>query len=878
MEKILLIDGSSLIFRAFYAIRNLSTREGIPTGAVYGFINMYNAAIEKINPDYVLVAFDKSGPTFRTLEYAEYKGNRQKTPDELLTQFGIVKDLLDSYNIKHIAMDEYEADDIIGTVSKLSNKKNIQSYMLTGDRDYFQLVDEMSNVLYTKKGISLLEIYDVEKVKEKYELSPEKLVEVKGLMGDASDNIPGIPGVGEKTAIKLVKEYGNLEAIYENLDKISGKVLSQKLVENREMAFLSRKLGKIFTSVPLNFDIENLRVKEPNRDELYEKYKLLEFNTLTTQFAPKGNERFNFDYKIIGINRIGDVYAHVLKNKKFIFEFIVDGDYLFENAKYIGIKDDKNKILVVDLEKDKDLFVSKFKGIFENQEIQKIGFDLKKQYVQLNKLGIELSDNYIDLMLVSYLINPKGDYSIKDIAFSELEADIKSLDEYLGSGKSRKTINDLEIIYVEEYLSNNLFIIEKTFNKLIEKLENLEMEHLLYDIELPLVKVLGDMEIFGVKVERKEIDKLDIEISARIEDITKKIFDLADGEFNLNSPKQLGEVLFDKLKLPVIKKTKTGYSTNVDVLYKLRSEHEIIPLIEEYRQLSKLKSTYIDGLILVIKEDGRIHSKFNQTVAVTGRLSSTEPNLQNIPIKTEEGRMIRKAFVAGENKKLVSADYSQIELRVLASLSKDETMIDAFKHNIDIHTKTASEVFGVAIDEVTKLQRSNAKAVNFGIVYGISDYSLSQDLDIPRKEAKSYIDGYLRTYPNIAKYMDKIIEQAKEQGYVDTLFHRRRYIPELKSSNFNVRSFGERIALNTPIQGTAADIIKIAMVNVYNRIKSEKLKSKLILQIHDELIIETSNDEIDIIENILKEEMEKAVKLEVDISVDVEIGNNWYEV
>ncbi|MFM1534937.1 DNA polymerase I, partial [Helcococcus ovis] len=446
------------------------------------------------------------------------------------------------------------------------------------------------------------------------------------------------------------------------------------------------------------------------------------------------------------------------------------------------------------------------------------------------------------------------------------------------SGKSRKTINDLEIIYVEEYLSNNLFIIEKTFNKLIEKLENLEMEHLLYDIELPLVKVLGDMEIFGVKVERKEIDKLDIEISARIEDITKKIFDLADGEFNLNSPKQLGEVLFDKLKLPVIKKTKTGYSTNVDVLYKLRSEHEIIPLIEEYRQLSKLKSTYIDGLIPVIKEDGRIHSKFNQTVAVTGRLSSTEPNLQNIPIKTEEGRMIRKAFVAGENKKLVSADYSQIELRVLASLSKDETMIDAFKHNIDIHTKTASEVFGVAIDEVTKLQRSNAKAVNFGIVYGISDYSLSQDLDIPRKEAKSYIDGYLRTYPNIAKYMDKIIEQAKEQGYVDTLFHRRRYIPELKSSNFNVRSFGERIALNTPIQGTAADIIKIAMVNVYNRIKSEKLKSKLILQIHDELIIETSNDEIDIIENILKEEMEKAVKLEVDISVDVEIGNNWYEV
>lgn len=878
MKKILLIDGSSLIFRAFYAIRNLSTREGIPTGAVYGFINMYNAALEKIHPDYVLVAFDNAGPTIRTREFAEYKGTRQKTPDELLTQFGMVKDLLDSYNVKHIALDDYEADDIIGTLSNMASKNGIKSYMLTGDRDYFQLVNETANVLYTKKGISNLEIYDLEKVEGQYDLTPEKLIEVKGLMGDTSDNIPGVPGVGEKTAIKLIKEYGDIETIYENIDKVSGKVLKQNLIDNKAQAFMSRKLGTIYTDIKLDFDIEDLKLVEPNRNELYEKYKVLEFGKLTQEFSPNTDEAFDFEPLIVGLNRMADVYHYVKSEKKLIFDIICEGDYLQEKPRYLAIMGKQNHIMLVDLLVDEFPFVTKFKDLFEDDEIVKIGFDIKKLIVMLKKIDINLDKNYQDLMIISYLINPKGDYSLKDIAFSELEKDIKSLDEYFGKGKSKKNLETLEKVYIEEYLANNLFVIESSIDPLLEKIENLNMKDLLFNVDLPLVRVLAEMELVGIETHKDEFDKIDKEISERLETTTNRIYELADEEFNINSPKQLGEILFDKLKLPVIKKTKTGYSTNADVLAKLADEHEIIPLIEEYRQLAKLKSTYIDGLVNYIAEDGRIHSKFNQTIAATGRLSSTEPNLQNIPIKTEEGRLIRKAFFAGKGKKLISADYSQIELRVLAALTKDENMLDAFKHNIDIHAKTASEVFNVDLDKVTKRQRSEAKAVNFGIVYGISDYGLSEDLNISRAQAKEYIDEYLKSYPDIKKYMKDIVQKAKDGGYVETMFHRRRYITEISSSNFNVRSFGERIALNTPIQGTAADIIKIAMIHVANRIEKEGLKSRLILQIHDELIIEALDEELDTIETLLKEEMENAVDIGVRLLVEVEMGDNWYEI
>lgn len=877
MKKALFIDGSSLIFRAFYAIRNLSTRDGVPTGAVYGFINMFESAVEKIKPDYILVAFDNPGPTIRTKQFAEYKGNREKTPDELITQFGIVKDLLDSYKVKHYALDDYEADDIIGTISRKATEKGIESYMLTGDRDYFQLVDDRASVLYTKKGISNLEFYNLEKIENEYGLKPKELIDVKGLMGDTSDNIPGVPGVGEKTAIKLIKEYGNIEGVYENIDKISGKVLPKNLEENKNLAFMSRSLGTIFTNIDLDFDIEDLKCLEPNNNELYEKFKVLEFNTLTKKFASDIEDSRDFNFNIVGINRMADIYNYIVKTQTLIFDIICDEDYLIYTPKYIAIKGNNN-ILIVDLDKEKKHFVEKFKSLFEDLEIKKVGFDIKKMMILLKKIGINLRENYLDLMLVSYLINPKGNYSIKDISISELEKDIKDLEEYLGKGKNKKQVEDLELVYVEEYLANNLLVIENTKDKLLKKLKDLEMTHLLEDIELPLIKVLADMEIFGIKVNKEEFEKLDVEISNRIENLEIKIYELAGEQFNINSPKQLGEILFEKLKLPVIKKTKTGYSTNVDVLDKLYNEHEIISLILEYRQIAKLKSTYIDGMLMEISEDGKIHSKFNQTVTATGRLSSTEPNLQNIPIRTEEGRLIRKAFVAGKNHKLISADYSQIELRVLAALSKDENMLDAFKHGIDIHTKTASEVFHVDLKDVTKLQRSEAKAVNFGIVYGISDYGLSEDLKISRKRAKEYIEKYLNSYPKISEYMENIVKKAKEEGFVETIFHRRRYIPELKSSNFNIRSFGERIALNTPIQGSAADIIKIAMIHVYNRLKKEKLQAKLILQIHDELIIECPDEELDKVINVLREEMENAVNINVSLIAEVEYGDNWYEI
>ncbi|WP_311487774.1 DNA polymerase I [uncultured Helcococcus sp.] len=879
MEKILLIDGSSLIFRAFYAIRNLSTKDGLPTGAVYGFVNMLNAAIKQIEPNYIAVAFDKAGPTFRTREYADYKGTRDKTPDELNSQFGIVRDLLDSYGIKHFSLDDYEADDIIASLSKQANAENIESYMLTGDRDYFQLIDDHAYVLYTVKGISKLEIYDKEKIKEKYDgLDPKDLIEIKGLMGDSSDNIPGVPGVGEKTAIKLIKEYSTIENIYENIDKIKGKALPKNLLENENLAYLSRKLGKIICDLDLGIEIEDLKVQDENRQELYEKYKALEFTGLMKEYSPEVEEAHDFNASLLDKKDYKEVVDFIEKEKELVFDLINEDDYTKEKPRFLAIKSKDNRVYTLDLVNDFELFEKHFKALFESDKIEKVSFDIKKSIVMLDKLGVQFSDNYLDLMILSYLINPSGSYSLQDIGLSFLNVEIKALDEYLGKGKNKKSVGDLDHDQLLEYQANNLFVISKAKKLLLDKIEEMEMTDLLYEVDLPLVKVLAEMEIYGVESHAKEFEKLDKEISSKIDDLENEIYDQAGEEFNINSPKQLGVILFEKLELPVIKKTKTGYSTNIDVLKKLEDKHPIIPMIEEYRQLAKLKSTYIDGLIPMIGEDNRIHSKFNQTVAATGRLSSTEPNLQNIPIKTEEGRLIRKGFFAGKDKKLVSADYSQIELRVLAALTNDKNMLSAFEQGIDIHTKTAAEVFKVDLDEVTKLQRSEAKAVNFGIVYGISDYGISEDLNITRKQARNYIDSYLDSYPQIHKYMDDIVEIAKEQGYVKTMFARRRYIPELSSSNFNLRSFGERIALNSPIQGTAADIIKIAMINVYNRLKKDELKAKLILQIHDELIIESPDDELEKVKKIIKEEMENAVDIGVKLLVDVEVGDSWYEV
>lgn len=880
-EKFLLIDGSSLIFRAFFAIRNLTTKDGIHTNGVYGFLNMYKKALEIIDPTYVVVAFDKSGPTFRNKDYEAYKGTRDKTPPELSAQFGMLKDILNSMNVIHLDSKDYEADDILGTLSKKATEEGIQTYLLTGDRDYFQLVSENANVLYTKKGISELEVYDMDLVKEKYDLDPKDLIEVKGLMGDKSDNIPGVPGVGEKTAIKLVKEYGTIENIYENIDKISGKKLKENLEENHMQALLSKKLGTIFLDVPLENEIEDFRVKEGNRQELYEKFKTLEFTSLMNQFAPEGQvEQEDLEFDLIKQDSYADFFNSIKSGDSFYYEvFNNNENYTIDEISFIGLmKEKSNQILILDKQTIDENHQS-LKEIFEDETIEKISFDVKKSIFLLNNLDINLESSYVDLMLIAYLIDPsRTSFDVGQISSHYLSREILNEESLLGKGKSKKKFEDIETEDLNNYIANILLAIKDSSPKLLEEIKDLKMEELYSTIELPLVNVLAKMEIEGVKVDKKVLEDLDKELTLEIDQLEKDIYQDAGLEFNINSPKQLGEILFEKLNLPVIKKTKTGYSTDAEVLDKLKTSHEIVPKILRIRGLKKLKSTYIEGMYPYIMKDGRVRSIFRQTITSTGRLSSTEPNLQNIPIRTEEGRLIRKAFVSDSGKKLVSADYSQIELRVLASLSKDENMIHAFENNIDIHTKTASEVFDVELDKVTKLQRSDAKAVNFGIVYGVSDYGLSRNLDIPRKKAKEYIDNYLESYPNIDKYMKSIVEDAKEKGYVETIFNRRRYVPEINSKNFSIRSFGERIALNTPIQGTAADIIKVAMVKVYDRLKKEGLNSKLILQIHDELIIEADENELEEVKKLIVEEMESAVSLSVDLVADMEVGDNWYDI
>lgn len=880
-EKFLLIDGSSLIFRAFFAIRNLTTKDGIHTNGVYGFLNMYKKALEIIDPTYVVVAFDKSGPTFRNKDYEAYKGTRDKTPPELSAQFGMLKDILNSMNVIHLDSKDYEADDILGTLSKKATEEGIQTYLLTGDRDYFQLVSENANVLYTKKGISELEVYDMDLVKEKYDLDPKDLIEVKGLMGDKSDNIPGVPGVGEKTAIKLVKEYGTIENIYENIDKISGKKLKENLGENHMQALLSKKLGTIFLDVPLENEIEDFRVKEGNRQELYEKFKTLEFTSLMNQFAPEGQvEQEDLEFDLIKQDSYADFFNSIKSGDSFYYEvFNNNENYTIDEISFIGLmKEKSNQILILDKQTIDENHQS-LKEIFEDETIEKISFDVKKSIFLLNNLDINLESSYVDLMLIAYLIDPsRTSFDVGQISSHYLSREILNEESLLGKGKSKKKFEDIETEDLNNYIANILLAIKDSSPKLLEEIKDLKMEELYSTIELPLVNVLAKMEIEGVKVDKKVLEDLDKELTLEIDQLEKDIYQDAGLEFNINSPKQLGEILFEKLNLPVIKKTKTGYSTDAEVLDKLKTSHEIVPKILRIRGLKKLKSTYIEGMYPYIMKDGRVRSIFRQTITSTGRLSSTEPNLQNIPIRTEEGRLIRKAFVSDSGKKLVSADYSQIELRVLASLSKDENMIHAFENNIDIHTKTASEVFDVELDKVTKLQRSDAKAVNFGIVYGVSDYGLSRNLDIPRKKAKEYIDNYLESYPNIDKYMKSIVEDAKEKGYVETIFNRRRYVPEINSKNFSIRSFGERIALNTPIQGTAADIIKVAMVKVYDRLKKEGLNSKLILQIHDELIIEADENELEEVKKLIVQEMESAVSLSVDLVADMEVGDNWYDI
>lgn len=874
-KKVMLIDGSSLIFRAFFALPNLTNADGVMTNGVYGFLTMYFRAVEEYKPDYILVAFDKKTKTFRHKEFEDYKANRDKAPNELNYQFGILKDILDSLNVKYLDIDGFEADDIVGTFSKIAKDEGLETVIITGDKDYFQLVNEDVIVYLTRKGISQMEEITEEKIKDDYGLSPEQLIDVKGLMGDKSDNIPGVDGVGEKTAIKFVKKYGSMENLYENLDDIKGKKTKENLENSRQIAFLSKKIGTIVTNAPVGMEISDLKVKEPDLESLREKFSKYNFNKFMEKFEDASedkNEDLDFSYSFNDFSLTKDIE----KEKVFYFKSLYEGEnYIHSKASNIGIKTPSSKTYIYEAN---DEFVEKFKKYFEDDNIKKVSFDIKEDIVLFDKMGINLSFPYDDTMLMHYLIDPsRSSYDLKTFSQAFLKYEVSNEEDLLGKGKSKKSYKDLDSDNLGKYLASIVNAIEDSLDILTQKLKELSMYDLYKDCEIKLSKVLADMEITGFVCDKNELEKIKDEVSLELEDLEKIIYELAGSEFNINSPKQLSKILFEDLELPVIKKTKTGYSTNAQVLEKLRDKHPIIKKIERYREMYKLKSTYLESLEECIDKDGRIRSTFKQNVTATGRLSSTEPNLQNLPIRTEEGRKIRKAFKADENKVLIDADYSQIELRVLAHLANDKKMQEAFSKNIDIHTKTASEVFATPIDEVTKLQRSEAKAVNFGIIYGISDYGLSQNLNIPRKRAKEYIDNYLDTYPEIKKYMKDIVKKAKEDGYVNTIFNRRRYVPEINSKNFNVRSFGERVALNTPIQGSAADIIKFAMINSYENLKKAKIDAEIVLQIHDEIIIEASKKDLEKAKEILKSSMQDAVKLRVPLLVDIDSGDSMYE-
>lgn len=912
-NKIMILDGNSILFRAFYAMPPLKTKKGQYTNAVYGFLSMLYKLMETYSPDYICAAFDPEKPSFRHAQYTDYKATRAKAPNELVEQFRLIRDVLEIHNIKCIEIEGFEADDVAGTLASEAEKNGAEVYLVTSDKDYLQLIDGSVKVLLTKKGVSNIKEMDIQGLKEDYGISPEQFVDLKALMGDPSDNIPGVSGVGEKTAVKLIQEYGTLDNIYERIDEIKGK-LKEKLESDKMQAYMSQTLARIVKDIPVEFDLEEYKVSEPDSKKLSQLYDDLEFRVFKKRLniqqeniaggierkAEEDSQMSLFDLTenadpretlelspadlvyVESKDRLPEIASEIKKSRKAAVKFLINGERaLLNDASALGISDCTGSMYYIDFNKmDEKTVLNAFKDIFESCDIMKIGHGIKNEAIYLMRKGMSLNGIGFDSKIAKYLLNPsESSYSIDKIAYEYLGRDINSTNDYLGTGKKRIVYGELDLEKRKEFLYNYLNTVIKSEEKIQFELNDLKMKSLYESIELPLIEVLAYMEFIGFKVDVDVLNRLGVHFEEKISSLEEQIYELSGEKFNINSPKQLAVILFEKLRLPVIKKTKTGISTDVEVLEKLIKEHGIIGLIIEYRQMVKLNSTYVEGLKGVTdKNTGRVHSVFNQTIAATGRISSTEPNLQNIPTRTEEGKELRKAFVAEEGYVLCDADYSQIELRVLAHLADEGRLIEAFEKHMDIHTKTASEVFNVNIEDVTPLMRSRAKAVNFGIVYGISDYGLSRDLDIPRKESKVYIENYLSYYKNIDNYMKNIVEQGKKDGYVETYFGRRRYIPELASRNFNIRSFGERIALNTPVQGTAADIIKAAMIGVYRRLKEKNMKSRLVLQIHDELIVEAYEPELEEVKSIIKSEMENVVTdFKVRLDADVNVGGSWYD-
>lgn len=852
-NKIMLIDGHSLMYRAFYAMSPAANDEGVYTNAVYGFINMLIKAIEDYKPTHIVVAFDVRGDTFRNEMYKEYKANRSAMPEELRPQFDIAKKVLTAMEIKIIEASGYEADDVLGTLSNIAQDNGMKSLIVSGDKDILQLVNENINVIMTKKGLSEIEIFDDDMVYEKYTLKPNQIIDMKGLMGDSSDNIPGVKGVGEKTAIKLLSEYNTLENVYENIEEIKGK-LKEKLIEDKDNAYMSKKLATIKIDVEIDVNINECTFVDYQDTNIIETLEEINFSSIITRIK-----------KISGIENIAKFEVDKIVN-------IEDESMIDEMLSEINRADS------LAFYKDKDCFY------LSNHKSEYV-FSL---IIDLLGNGFELE--YIFEKIANVLNNAKSIvvYNLKDwITFLEkanIEYDNKVFDVFIGAYILNHNIRRGYDYLVENQMHTNakdspsyiLFELEK---KQKNQIKTRRLDDLYYKVELPLTSILYEMEQDGFRVNKDILKAMGDTLDVQIADATKKIYAVSNGDFNINSPKQLGVVLFETLGLDVIKKTKTGYSTDAYVLEKLYDAHEIIPFIIEYRHLTKLKTTYIDGIIPIIdRSTGKLHTKLNQTGAITGRLSSSEPNLQNIPIRHAQGREIRKAFLpSSDDHILISADYSQIELRVLAHIAKEDNMIAAFKENMDIHTNTAAQVYDVKIGEVTKAMRSSAKAVNFGIVYGISDFGLAKQLNIPTSKAAEFINKYLEAFPGIKSYMDSTIKFGRDNGYVKTLYNRRVYLPDLKATNYNRRSAAERIAMNAPIQGSAADIIKLAMIEVYNEIEKSNLKSRLILQVHDELIIDTLKQEKNKIKEILKSKMENICQLSCPLIVDISEGKNWYE-
>ncbi len=847
--KIAVFDGNSIFNRAFYGIRLLTNKDGLYTNAIFGFLNIYFKFLEEIKPDGVAIAFDMRAPTFRHKHFEGYKAKRTGMPEELAVQFPILKELLTHMNVAVLEKEGYEADDIIGTISRICTEQKLECNIITGDKDSLQLINEHTvvHLITTRMGQTTTKKMDEAAFVEEYNFPPCSLVDLKAIMGDASDNIPGVKGIGQKGGQKLIETYKTLDEVYKNLENSSEtKGTKKKLLDDKENAYLSHFLAMINKNVPMEIEISDFLIKEYNLEKLVPMLNMLEFKNFIAKLG-EGAEKVQPKEPQMQAFQSGEILA----GKKQVYILPFDGGfaYTINGENFVLHTLDKNYREVL--------------GSILCEQMEIITHDAKSLYLFMDKEGMPPINAGFDTFLAGYVLDPsKSGYRVAEL-----------INEYLNESYSF----DKKAENTEEYALKCVPHLANLHDALKEKIKETECETLYYKVELPLARVLADMEIKGFKVDGEMLVEIGKKLDIKIEELKGQIFSLAGEEFNINSPKQLGVVLYEKLNLPTIKKNKTGYSTDVDVLNKLKKYHPIAMFLVEYRQYAKLKSTYIDGLLAVIDpQTGRIHSSFNQTITQTGRLSSTEPNLQNIPVRMEIGREIRKVFVADDGFTLLDADYSQIELRVLAHIAGDEMMINAFKNDVDIHTLTASQVFHTPIDKVDSQMRSKAKAVNFGIVYGIGEFSLSEDLGITRKEAKEYIEEYLHTYKGVSDYMGKIVESAKADGYVKTILNRRRYIPEISSKNHNIREFAKRCAMNTPIQGSAADIIKIAMVKVAEALKEQGLKSYILLQVHDELIINAANDELVAVRKILKENMENAYSLDVSMEISMGEGRDWY--